>query len=83
MLWDSPSEQDPESGPKVQKELVKQSGFGERTLQRAARKLSVKRERAGERSRGSGAFDNLNPAHTQQYRDLSPMRKAVAYAVHS
>jgi len=37
------------SGPKLQKELVSQSGLGERTMQRAARKLSVKREREGER----------------------------------
>ena len=37
------------NGPRLQKELVNQSGLGERTLQRAARRISVKRERDGER----------------------------------
>jgi hypothetical protein len=37
------------NGPKLQKELVEQSEFSERTLQRAARKVSVKKEREGER----------------------------------
>ena len=37
------------SGPRMQKELVTQSEFSERTLQRAAQKISVKRERKGER----------------------------------
>jgi hypothetical protein len=37
------------SGPKPQKDLVQVSGLGERTMQRAARKLRVKRERDGER----------------------------------
>ncbi len=37
------------SGPRLQKDLVTQSGLGERTLQRAARRISVKRERDGER----------------------------------
>jgi hypothetical protein len=36
------------SGPRLQKELVQQSGLGERTLQRAARKMGLKKQRAGE-----------------------------------
>jgi hypothetical protein len=36
------------SGPKLQKELVDISEFSERTLQRAARKVGVKRQRDGE-----------------------------------
>ncbi|HEX7729880.1 MAG TPA: bifunctional DNA primase/polymerase [Terracidiphilus sp.] len=36
------------SGPKLQKELVSQSGLSERTMQRAARKLSLKKQRDGE-----------------------------------
>ena len=35
------------SGPKLQKELVSQSGLGERTMQRAARKLSLRKQRDG------------------------------------
>jgi hypothetical protein len=37
------------SGPRMQKELVTQSEFSERTLQRAARRIPVKKEREGER----------------------------------
>jgi len=37
------------SGPKLQKELQARSGFTERTLQRAANELGVKRSRDGER----------------------------------
>jgi hypothetical protein len=37
------------TGPKLQRDLVQASGLGERTLQRAALKLGVKRERDGER----------------------------------
>jgi hypothetical protein len=36
------------SGPKLQKELVEQSGLGERTMQRAARKIGLKKKRDGE-----------------------------------
>jgi RecA-family ATPase len=36
------------SGPRLQKELVQQSGLGERTLQRAAQKMGLKKQRAGE-----------------------------------
>jgi hypothetical protein len=38
-----------ENGPRLQKELVKAGEFTERTLQRAAKKVGVKREREGER----------------------------------
>jgi hypothetical protein len=36
------------SGPKLQRELVRQSGFSERTLQRASRSITVKKQRDGE-----------------------------------
>jgi hypothetical protein len=36
------------SGPRLQKELVEQSGLGERTMQRAARKIGLKKKRDGE-----------------------------------
>jgi hypothetical protein len=37
------------NGPKLQKEVVEQSEFSERTLQRAAKRLGIKRSRDGER----------------------------------
>lgn len=37
------------SGPRFQKELVERSEFPERTLQRAARRIAVKKDRDGER----------------------------------
>jgi hypothetical protein len=35
-------------GPRLQKELVSQSGLSERTMQRAARKMGLKKHRDGE-----------------------------------